>query len=90
MSPTRALRVLSIPAALGLAAALAVACSQGATTEPDAALKPSFAPKKGHQGDPSRVDNLASGACASSAYTLVSVKPGTGTDDNGDGLICAH
>lgn len=39
MPATRALRVLSIPAALALAATLAVACSQGATTEPDAALK---------------------------------------------------
>ena len=90
MSSSRALRVLSIPAALALAATLAIACSQGAATEPDAALKPSFAPKKGHQGDPSRIDNTASGACPSSAYTLLSVKPGTGTDDNGDGLICVH
>lgn len=90
MPATRALRVLSIPAALALAATLAVACSQGATTEPDAALKPSFAPKKGHQGDPSRVDNNSLGACPSPSYTLVSVKPGTGADDNGDGLICAR
>ena len=89
MSPARALRALSVPAALALATALAVACSQGAITEPDAALKPSFAPKKGHQGDPSRVDNTG-GLCPSSAYTLVSVKTGTGADDNNDGLICAR
>jgi hypothetical protein len=90
MSASRALRALSIPAAVALAATLAVACSQGVITEPDAALKPSFAPKKGHQGEPSRTDNTASGTCSSAAYTLVSVKPGTGADDNGDGLICAR
>jgi len=89
MSPSRALRALSLPAALALAAALAVACSQGGPTEPDAALKPSFAPKKGHQGSPSRVDNTG-GVCPSTAYTLVEVKPGTGADDNGDGLVCAR
>jgi hypothetical protein len=89
MSAPRALRILSLPAAVALAATLAVACSLGATTEPDAALKPSFAPKKGHQGSPSRVDNT-SGICPSSAYTLTSVKIGTGADDNNDGFICVR
>lgn len=89
MSPARALRVISIPAALALAATIAVACSQGATTEPEAALRPSFAPKKGHQGNPAKVDNIFGGACPA-GYTESSVKPGTGGDDNGDGIVCVR
>jgi len=89
MPTVRALRALSIPAALALAAALAVACSQGATTEPDAALKPSFAPKKGHQGSPAKTDNIFAGACQS-GYTEKTVKPNTGGDANGDGIVCVR
>ena len=84
MQVSRTLRFLSLPAALGLGAALAVACSDGAPTAPD--QSPSFGKKK-HQ--PSAIDATSTTDCAFfGAYTLTTVNPGSGADDNGDGYIC--
>lgn len=82
MQVSRTLRFLSLPAALGLGTALAVACSDGAATAPD--LTPSFGKKK---HEPSQFDTTQLAGCVS-GYNLTSVNPGSGADDDGDGYIC--
>ena len=84
MQLSRSLRYLSLPAALGLGAALAVACSDGAPTAPD--QTPSFGKKK---HSPSQIDATSTTDCGFfGAYVLTTVNAGSGADDNGDGYIC--
>jgi hypothetical protein len=82
MQVSRTLRFLSLPAALGLGAALAVACSDGAPTAPD--QTPSFVTKQLGGA----YDAISTTTCAA-GYFLTQVNNfGSGADTNGDGWVC--
>ena len=88
MRATQTLRFLSLPAAVALGTALALACSTGAPTAIDESeLGPSFAPKKPGEKNPHK-DAIGSTYDCGAGFTLTSVKPGSGVDDNEDGWVC--
>ena len=85
------LRVLSLPAAVALGAALAVACSDGAPVGPDP-LQPAFKKQgKGGSVHPNH-DDSPDQSCTNwgAGYVLVAVNPGSGVDDDGDGWVCKY
>jgi len=85
MQVARAVRLLSLPAAIGLGTALAVACSSGGPTSVEQVVGgPSFAVSK----DP--VDDLEGSKkkVCPGGYSLFSVPTGTQGDANFNGLIC--
>jgi len=93
----KALRFLSLPLALGLGAALMVACSNGVPTGPDEELAPSFK-KKANGNKPYYYDDitdintgLGTGACASTLATPVATTGATqDVDVNGNGIVCRY
>jgi len=96
MHPTKLLKFLSLPAALGLGTALVLACSESSPTSPNQVTQdqvtgtPFAAPKKGHTGG-GAVDNQIFGDLNScpSGYNADTVNnQGSGADDNGDGIVC--
>lgn len=85
------LRLLTLPAAVALATALAVACSNGAPTAPDELQQPSFKKKGKGSGNPHPKYDDSDGTCTPYLnYVLTQVHPGSGVDDDGDGLICVY
>lgn len=85
MQVARGIRLLSLPAAIGLGTVLAVACSSGGPTSVDQVqASPLFAVSK----DP--VDDFAGSKkkVCPGGYSLVSVDIGTQGDANLNGLVC--
>jgi hypothetical protein len=83
------LRFLSLPAAIALGAALAVACSDGLPTSADQSLTPSFAPKKGGGGSTGYYDDDGSGACKNNDTPVTPASNYDPTADvNGNTIIC--
>jgi hypothetical protein len=87
MQAASALRLLSLPAAIGLGTTLALACSSGGPTSPDQVEAPSFATTKASLvddlGDPSLGDKDCPGG-----YSLISAEFTTGVDLNNNQLVC--
>lgn len=88
MQFARTLRFLSLPAAIALGTALAVACSDGVPTSPDQAFGPSFAPKKTGGGGSYDAVGSDPAQCGSGYYLTTVSNWGSGADANGDGFIC--
>jgi len=93
MRVAKALRFLSLPAALGLGTALVIACSDegptapGQTVSPAEVATPFAAPKKGHSGGGS-TDNLFFGENTCPDGYNWNSGVGSDVDLNGDGIIC--
>lgn len=87
----KSLRFLSLPLALGLGAALMVACSNGVPTGPAEELAPSFK-KKGAAGNkPAYTDNLSfNGLCGTPGTAVATTGATQDVDLNGDGLVCRY
>jgi len=88
MQFARTLRFLSLPAAIALGAALAVACSDGLPTSADPSLTPSFAPKKGGGGNSPYYDDDSSGACKNNDLRIPATQGDPSFDANGNTFIC--
>jgi hypothetical protein len=82
------LRFLSLPAAIALGAALAVACSDGLPTSADQSLTPSFAPKKGGGGQSPYYDDDGNGACKNNDVPVLASTGDPTADVNGNTIIC--
>lgn len=87
MQVAQAVRLLSVPAAVALGTALAVACSAGTTTSPDQDQAPLFATTKAalvdDLGDPGLGDKDCPGG-----YSLISAEFTTGVDLNTNQFVC--
>jgi hypothetical protein len=81
------LRFLSLPAAIALGAALAVACNDGLPTSADQSLTPSFAPKKGGGGSSPYYDDNG-GACKNNDTPVAASSGDPSVDVNGNAIIC--
>jgi hypothetical protein len=88
MQVAQAVRLLSVPAAVALGTALAVACSGGTSTSPDQEQAPLFATTKAalvdDLGDPGLGDKDCPGG-----YSLISAEFTTGVDIiHPNGFVC--
>ena len=90
MQFARALRFLSLPAAIVLGTALAVACSDGVPTSVEQSLKPEFAPKKGGGGGTLYYDDDGTGNCKNNDLVILSTDSGydASFDVNLNNKIC--
>jgi len=88
MQFAHSLRFLSLPAAIALGAALAVACSDGLPTSADQSLTPSFAPKKGGGGNSPYYDDDGSGTCKNNDLPVDASLYDPSADVNGNTIIC--
>ena len=85
MQPARALRLLSLPTAVGLGTALALACSTGGPTSPEAVqTAPLFGSAKAVVVDD---DPFAAKPCPA-GYALTSTYSGDPFDANNNGQVC--
>jgi len=88
MQTARALRLLSLPAAIGLGTTLALACSSGGPTSSEQVEAPSFATTKAALVDDLGDPSLGNKDCPG-GYSLISAEFTTGVDVNFiNGFVC--